>query len=309
MRYSSQLLCLASFYLCKINTLHIYLLDLRTMLIAVPPFQGLRIIANNNFSFFQVFTKSIYQLCNDLPSLRHATSSILHNFRDDGVRYLELRTTPRAVPDLNISKEQYVTTILDCIDEFRSSQGGKQSDMSVYLILSIDRSNSASEAMEVVDLAVRNRARGVVGVDLCGNPTKGDVSVFREAFAAAKRHGLKITLHFAETVYSGSRAELDTLLSYDPDRLGHVIHVPDDVKREIVRRKLGLELCMSCNVHAKLTNGGFSDHHFGYWMHQVCPLSLSVRGLSLLAGYGPVYVYIMQLQALTILSLRTATDR
>lgn len=222
-----------------------------------------------------MFSKSIYQLCNDLPSLRHATSSVLHNFRDDGVRYLELRTTPRAVPDLNISKEKYVTTVLDCIDEFRLPQGGK-SGMSVYLILSIDRSNSASEAMEVVDLAVRHRARGVVGVDLCGNPTRGDVSVFRDAFAAAKRQGLKITLHFAETAFSGSRTELDTLLSYEPDRLGHVIYVPDEVKREIARRKLGLELCMSCNVHAKMTDGGFPGHHFGYWRHQQCPLTLSV---------------------------------
>lgn len=149
--------------------------------------------------------------------------------------------------------------------------------MSTYLILSIDRSNTASQALDVADLAIKYKSRGIVGVDLCGNPAKGDVSLFEEAFAKAKRHGLKITLHFAETTHSSTEKELNTLMSYQPDRLGHIIHVPDDIKDEIASRRLGLELCLSCNVHAKLTQGGFPDHHFGYWRHRNCPIILGVR--------------------------------
>lgn len=58
---------------------------------------------------------------------------------------------------------------------------------------------------------------------------------------------------------------LETLLGFGPDRLGHVIHVGEDIKREIVRRGVALELCISCNVHARLFEGGFLDHHFGHW--------------------------------------------
>ena len=65
------------------------------------------------------------------------------------------------------------------------------------------------------------------------------------------------------------------MLEYEPDRIGHVINVPDDVKAEIVRRKLGLELCLSCNVHAKMITGTFGDHHFGYWRETGCPIALS----------------------------------
>ena len=147
----------------------------------------------------------------------------------------------------------------------------------MFLIVALDRGNTTlTEAMDTIDLAIENKARGVVGVDLCGNPTQGDVAIYRDAFVRAKDHGLGITLHFAETSSSGLKNELETLLSFQPDRLGHVIHVPDDVKKEISRRKLGLELCMSCNVHAKLTAGGFLDHHFGYWRHQDCPIALCV---------------------------------
>ncbi|KAI9816918.1 MAG: hypothetical protein M1827_001563 [Pycnora praestabilis] len=111
--------------------------------------------------------------------------------------------------------------------------------------------------MEVVDIAISYRSRGVVGVDLCGDPSKGDVSVFGPAFAKAKAHGLKLTLHYAEIPASSIEVELRTLLSYAPDRIGHVIHVPEDVKAIIEERELGLELCLSCNVHAKLTTGTF----------------------------------------------------
>ncbi|KAJ5578307.1 uncharacterized protein N7459_007271 [Penicillium hispanicum] len=221
--------------------------------------------------FFQVFSKLIYQLCNDLESLAYATNSVLHDFLHDGVRYLELRTIPRASPEANITREEYLSTVLDTINTFKVTT----QDMSVFLILALDRGNTTpTEAIEIIDLAIANKSRGVVGVDLCGNPTQGDVGIYRAAFARAKAHGLGITLHFAETPASGTPAELAALLSFQPDRLGHVIHVPDAFREEIVKRRLGLELCMSCNVHAKLINGGFLDHHFGAWRHEHCPIAL-----------------------------------
>lgn len=148
--------------------------------------------------------------------------------------------------------------------------------LSSALILSIDRSNSAAEAMQVVDLALRFRARGVVGVDLCGDPTRGDVGLFREAFARAKAGGLGVTLHFAEVAASGSDAELGVLLGYGPERIGHVIHVSEGVRREIVRRRVGLELCLSGNVRAGLVEGGVGGHHFGGWRGRGCPIALCV---------------------------------
>lgn len=223
--------------------------------------------------FFKVFSNLIYHLCSDLESLKYSTRRALQDFLDDGVRYLELRTTPRESQKHGISKEQYVSTILDVMDEFKKDSNG---DMSAYLILSVDRTKDAPNAMEVADLAIKFKHRGVVAVELGGDPSRGDVSVFRPAFAKAKEHGLDVTLHFAETGFSANPVELNTLLSFEPKRIGHVIHVPEDIKREIAQRKLGLELCLSCNVHAKLIEGGFPDHHFGYWRLSDCPVILCV---------------------------------
>jgi adenosine deaminase len=226
-------------------------------------------------TFFPLFSRYIYALCSDASSILQSTISVLQSFQDDGVVYLELRTTPRAVPSVSITKDDYVRLVLSCIKSFGSST------MVTKLILSIDRGNSSQEAIEVVDLALKYRSEGVVAVDLCGNPARGDVSTFRDAFKKAKDNKLKITLHFAEAPQSSTDTELRTLLSYEPDRIGHVINVPDDIKKVIVERKIGLELCLSCNVHAKMITGTFGDHHFGFWRGRGCPVILCVSSLTL----------------------------
>lgn len=222
-------------------------------------------------SFFPLFSKYIYNLVSDADSIKYSTNSVLQSFASDGVVYLELRTTPRAIPVQNITKDAYVSLILECIDSFSASPS---STLVTKLILSIDRRNTLEEAMGVVDLAIKYRDQGVVGVDLCGDPAKGDVSTFQAAFAKAKSSNIKITIHFAEAPQSSTDQELRTLLAYQPDRIGHVINVPDTLKPLIISRKIGLELCLSCNVHAKMITGSFGDHHFGEWWGSECPVVL-----------------------------------
>lgn len=197
----------------------------------------------------------------------------MQDFQDDGVVYLELRTTPRAMPAANLTKDDYVKSILDIV---RGHNDDVANTMRAFLILSIDRRNTSTEAQEVVDLAIKYQSYGVVGVDLCGDPAKGEVRIFADAFARARSAGLKITLHFAETTMSASDLELETLLSWKPDRLGHVIHVKEEYRKVIEKENIGVELCLSCNVHAKMITGSYSDHHFGMWRHSTVPVALSV---------------------------------
>lgn len=220
-------------------------------------------------SFFPLFSSYIYNLINDASSLEYSTKSVVMDFARDGVVYLELRTTPRAMPLGGLDKAGYVEAVLRAIEDAQ-----KDAPMlHTRLILSIDRRNTPTEASEVVALAKLFRGRGVVAVDLCGDPTKGDVSIFTPAIEEAKAAGLMLTIHFAEAEASASEAELNTIMSWMPHRLGHVIHVPEAVKRQIVeRRGIGLELCLSCNVHAKMIVGSFEAHHFGEWWRVTGPI-------------------------------------
>ncbi|KAF1999831.1 Metallo-dependent hydrolase [Amniculicola lignicola CBS 123094] len=242
--------------------------DLEDPLVAIPPGK----VDYDIKTFFPLFSSYIYKLCSDSASIEYSTKAVLADFQADGIVYLELRTTPRAIPERGISKEDYVKTILALLKTHNEDQANT---MRAFLIISVDRRNTAAEAEEVVDLALKYRSKGIVGIDLCGNPAVGDVRIFTNAFKRAKAAGLKLTLHFAETEASATDVELETLLSWQPDRLGHVIHVKQQFRDAIEKQQIGVELCLSCNVHAKMITGTYSDHHFGTWRHSSVPVTLS----------------------------------
>lgn len=124
------------------------------------------------------------------------------------VRYLELRSTPRkdsttgsepktfqthtrrlTRPSLGIgmTKRSYVETILNTIDTVTQ----EDPSMVTKLLLSIDRRHSLEDSLETVDLAISLRARGVLGIDVCGDPTTGSFENIRPAVMHAKAHNLK----------------------------------------------------------------------------------------------------------------------
>ncbi|KAF6520166.1 hypothetical protein HZS61_016583 [Fusarium oxysporum f. sp. conglutinans] len=226
-------------------------------------------------TFFPLFSSYIYNLITDEESVRDTTKCVLTDFLNDGVCYLELRTTPRATPQL--SAEQYISILLDTISSFES----QNPQLHTRLILAVDRRHTPEQAAFTLELALTYREQGVVGLDLCGDPTArpaGEISVFTPVFLEARKKGLGITVHFAEAEASGSKEELSTLLSWEPGRLGHVIWEDEETKKEITRRALCLELCLSCNVRAGMVLGGFEGHHFGHWRGVNGPkISLSTR--------------------------------
>ena len=60
------------------------------------------------------------------------------------------------------------------------------------------RCADCAAALETVALAVELRGRGVVGIDLSGNPTLGAFATWQPALAAARAAGLPLTLHCGE---------------------------------------------------------------------------------------------------------------
>lgn len=116
--------------------------------------------------FFPLFSNYIYHLCNDVATIKYSTTAVLQEFDRDGVVYLELRTTPRGFDESGLTKAQYVEAVLESVHEYNVSS----SSMKTYLILSIDRRDTPEKAKECVDLAIRYKYLGIVGVDLCGDP-------------------------------------------------------------------------------------------------------------------------------------------
>jgi len=96
----------------------------------------------------------------------------------------------------------------------------------VKLIISIDREKGAEEGAENVDLAIdlfREYPSVVVGMDLSGNPTMGNISWILPLLSKAKASGLQLTCHLPEVI---NLEETDRLLEFDGiGRLGHGLFI------------------------------------------------------------------------------------
>ena len=78
----------------------------------------------------------IHAITDNLDAVRIVTRDVIRDFAEDGVRYLELRTTPREVEG-RMTRQQYCETVLEEMMTVSSTGLG----ITVKLLLSIDRKN------------------------------------------------------------------------------------------------------------------------------------------------------------------------
>lgn len=252
------------------------------------------------FSVFQLAHKCI----RGAEVLRRVAREILEDWSEDGVVYAEMRTTPRAHEEVGLSVEDYVQAVLEgSRDHQEGATASSTSSASTSsaeprkrcharLILSIDRRDPAEVAERTVDLALLYRPRGVIGVDLSGDPTLGQWSAWEPALRRARSQGLKVTIHAGEV--PDSDEETAQILSFHPDRLGHVCYLsPTNAKRlEEARPKIPLELCLTSNLLVcPQVVPEYSAHHFARHYAQEHPVALctddtAVFGSSLSQEYA-----------------------
>ena len=190
---------------------------------------------------------AIHRALSTEAALKRVAAEVLADFAADGVRYLEIRTTPRALRD--VDARGYVCAVLDSIGKFERDAGDRA--MVVRLLLSIDRSGPIARADETVELAHTLRAeradarRLIVGVDLSGNPSKGRFVDFAPALARARAAGLPASVHCAEVE---DHAEMDDVLAFRPARLGHALFLSAAHVEALRAAPIPIELCPTSNL-------------------------------------------------------------
>lgn len=215
---------------------------------------------------FQVFSV-IHQLVDTEEDVLMVASDVIKEFAADGVKYLELRSTPREDKNSGLTKRRYVDTIIEAIRQCKH----EEVDIDVRLLVAVDRRNGIEVAMKTVKLAEEFMLSSdgiVVGLDLSGDPRIGHGKDLLPALQLAKNSGLKLALHLSEV--STQLEESELLLNLQPDRIGHGTFLHPDVGGsqnlvdKVVINKIPLELCLTSNVKGQ-TVPSYSKHHFQYW--------------------------------------------
>ncbi|KAF8313513.1 Metallo-dependent hydrolase [Cantharellus anzutake] len=233
--------------------------------------EGLRILKagvtlNRIEEAFDLFP-AIHHITSTPEAIASATSAVLDSFLEPislGVppqcAYIELRTTPRS--SAFMSREEYLSAVLGEVVK----RDGKAS-----LIVSVDRRMSPQDAAECISLAIHLRDSGqpIVGIDLCGNPSSGDMKAFHTLMDTARRAQLPLTAHIAET--ENSAEDTTEILSWSPRRLGHATFLDTDATLKVFNEKIPIEICLSSNLCCK-TVKTLSVHHLRSWLERDHPV-------------------------------------
>eukprot|EP00092_Neocalanus_flemingeri_P021537 GFUD01023359.1.p1 GENE.GFUD01023359.1~~GFUD01023359.1.p1 ORF type:complete len:352 (+),score=103.59 GFUD01023359.1:57-1112(+) len=223
---------------------------------------------------FRMF--AIIHTITDTPeAVRMAARDVIKEFDDDGVKYLELRSTPREV-DGRMTKTEYCKSVLEEILAARDGGLG----IKVKLLLAVDRRklDCLEETIELYKV-FRTSPRYenlLVGLDISGDPRMGDLLSVMGRLEAIRSEGIKLAIHLAEVF---NPEEIGAFLQFKPDRIGHgtCIHPSlggsQELWEQLQQVKCPVEVCLTSNFTCQ-TVPSYSQHQAGLYHKHGIPVVL-----------------------------------
>ena len=183
----------------------------------------------------------------------------------DGVIYFETRFAPVFHTQRGLTHQQIVSAILKGLE-----RGRKEFGVSAGLIICAMRNRH--ESLEMAELAVDFRARGVVGFDLAGEEGGYPPKKHVDAFHYIQRENFNITVHAGEGY--GKESIWQAIQYCGAHRIGHGTRLIDDIAvvdgkvvklgdlaQYVLDKRIPLEICLLSNVHTGATPS-LAEHPF-----------------------------------------------
>ncbi|MGA9100763.1 adenosine deaminase [Aeromicrobium sp.] len=218
-----------------------------------------------------VHTVAVMQRPEDLA--RVARESVL-DLATDGCVYAELRWAPEQHLSSGLSLRETVDAVQAGIDEGRALAAEQGHPIVVGQLLTAMR--HAKRGLEVAELVVEYRDRGVFGFDIAGAEDGFPPILHLEAFEYLRRENSHFTIHAGEGF--GLPSIWQAIQRCGADRLGHGVRIVDDIDRSdpshpvlgrlaayVRDRRIPLEMCPSSNLHTHAVPGmtTIADHPIG----------------------------------------------
>ena len=196
----------------------------------------------------------------------------------DGVVYFETRFAPVFHTRKGLSHQQVVSAVLKGLE-----RGRKDFGISSGLIICAMRNMDVS--LEMAELAVDFRERGVVGFDLAGEEGGFPPKKHVEAFHYIQRQNFNITIHAGEGF--GKESIWQAIQYCGAHRIGHGTRLIDDIAvrdgkavklgdlgQYILDKRIPLEICLLSNVHTGAARS-LSEHPFKIFFQEKFRVTLN----------------------------------
>lgn len=183
----------------------------------------------------------------DAASLERIAHELVLDAALDGVRYIEVRFCPALNTRAGLSLDDVVAAVLRGL-----ARGEVESGTTARGIICALRSLPWPHAMEMAELAVAFRQRGIVAFDLAGAELGNPAHAHAQAFDFARAHDVAVTVHAGEG--DGAHSIRDAVHRCGTDRIGHGTRLHEDPSLEayVIDRQIPLEVCPTSNVQTRV---------------------------------------------------------
>ena len=199
-------------------------------------------------------------------ALERVTYEQAEDLAGDGVVYFETRFAPVFHTRTGLSHQQVVSAVLKGLERGKHDFG-----ISSGLIICAMRNMDVS--LEMAELAVDFRARGVVGFDLAGEEGGFPPKKHVDAFHYIQRQNFSITIHAGEGF--GKESIWQAIQYCGAHRIGHGTRLIDDIAiaedgkvvklgdlaQYVLDKRIPLEICLLSNVQTGAARS-LAEHPF-----------------------------------------------
>jgi adenosine deaminase len=188
------------------------------------------------------------------PALTRVARECVEDLAADGVVYAEVRYAPEQHVQGGLTLDEVVAAVQQGFDEGQRAADGR---IVVRQLLTAMRHQARS--MEIAELAISWRDRGVAGFDIAGAEAGYPPTRHLDAFEYLQRENAHFTIHAGEAF--GLPSIWQAIQWCGADRLGHGVRIVDDIEvaedgtvtlgrlASYVRdKRIPLEMCPASNV-------------------------------------------------------------
>jgi len=202
-------------------------------------------------------------------SLERAAFELAVDCYKDGVRYLEVRYSPI----LHTKKGMELSKTVDSVKKGLAQAFDECGILTGIIICGI-RHISPDHSLELANLAVQYKNKGVIGFDLAGAEENFPAKKHKEAFYLILNNNINTTIHAGEVF--GPRSIHQAIHVCGAHRIGHGTRACEDMDllNYINDHRIPLEICLTSNINTKSVSS-LSNHPFKHYMNQKIRVTLN----------------------------------
>jgi adenosine deaminase len=218
--------------------------------------------------YLQIFdyTLSVMQ---EKEALYRVAFELVEDAALENVRHLEVRYSPLLHRKRRLKFEDIVDPVIAGLRD-----AGERHRMTTGVILCGIRSMAPRTSLQLAELAVAYKGRGVVAFDLAGQEKDYPAKAHRAAFQLVLENNVNSTVHAGEAFGPASIAQ--ALHYCGAHRIGHGTRLREDpdLMRYVNDHRIPLEVCLSSNVQTRVARTP-RDHPFGFYFRNGLRVTLN----------------------------------